>query len=97
MRINSNRPDPRRSTRASGAGGTKDSAGGGTDAAGGGEGAAHLNLNLPNLRAKLESLPEVRMGRVEALQDAIDRGEYEVDGEAVVSHLLRNVLLDNLK
>ena len=86
-----------RTARANGPGGAKEGSSGGAESAGSGEGAAHLNLNLPHLRAKLESLPEVRMGRVEALQDAIDRGEYEVDGEAVVSHLLRNVLLDNLK
>ncbi|MFB6259635.1 MAG: flagellar biosynthesis anti-sigma factor FlgM [Thiohalorhabdaceae bacterium] len=47
--------------------------------------------------AKLDNLPEVRGSRVETLRDAIERGEYQVDGREVVGRVLRNVLLDNLK
>jgi flagellar biosynthesis anti-sigma factor FlgM len=97
MRINGNNSDPRRTGRSSATGSASQGGQEGGASGKGPDGAAQVDLNLPHLRAKLESLPEVRMSRVEALQKRIDEGEYEVDGEAVVGHMLRNVLLDNLK
>lgn len=97
MRINGgDNPNTRRTGRAgaSKGGQASGSGGGGTSAS---DEAARLDLNLPKLRAKLDALPDVRSSRVEALRDAIERGEYEVDGREVVGRVLRNVLLDNLK
>jgi flagellar biosynthesis anti-sigma factor FlgM len=88
------------STRRTGrAGPSKGGQGSGTGGSGpsASDEAARLDLNLPNLRAKLDALPDVRASRVETLRDAIERGDYEVDGREVVGRVLRNVLLDNLK
>ena len=90
------------STRRPGRSGSAQGNQAGTSGEGGGasssgDEAARLDLNLPNLRAKLDNLPEVRGSRVETLRDAIERGEYQVDGREVVGRVLRNVLLDNLK
>ena len=100
MRINGSDNGNRRTGRTGRAGaakGTQTGSGGEGGASAAGDDAARLDLNLPNLRAKLDALPEVRSSRVEALRDAIERGEYEVDGREVVGRVLRNVLLDNLK
>mgnify|MGYP006307711447 CR=1 FL=1 len=99
MRINGgDNSNPRRTGRSGAAKGGQGAGGGEGGAPGGaGEEAARLDLNLPKLRAKLDALPEVRSSRVDALRDAIDRGEYELDGRDVVGRVLRNVLLDNLK
>jgi flagellar biosynthesis anti-sigma factor FlgM len=98
MRINGgDNPNARRTGRSGAAKGGQGTGGEGGGAGGLGEEAERLDLNLPKLRAKLDALPEVRTSRVDALRDAIDRGEYEVDGREVVGRVLRNVLLDNLK
>ncbi|MFA9461464.1 flagellar biosynthesis anti-sigma factor FlgM [Thiohalorhabdus methylotrophus] len=97
MRIDGKNNNPRRTSRSGKAGtGSSESAGSAASGSGSGE-AARMDLNLPQLRGKLESLPDVRESRVEALKDAIDRGEYEVGGREVVSRVLSNVLLENLK
>lgn len=97
MRIPGNSDKPARSSRTGSTGPAGE--GNGPTGAGGatGEAAAHMNLNLPHLQGKLESLPEVRESRVEAIKDAIERGEYEVGGREVVDRILRNILLENLK
>ena len=99
MRINgSDSSDPRRTGRSGASKGNQGAGGGDSgETSGAGEEAARLDLNLPKLRAKLDALPEVRTSRVETLRDAIERGDYEVDGREVVGRVLRNVLLDNLK
>jgi len=97
MRINGgDNGNPRRTGRAGASKGGQGAGTGGADTSASDE-AARLDLNLPKLRAKLDALPDVRSSRVEALRDAIERGDYEVDGREVVGRVLRNVLLDNLK
>jgi flagellar biosynthesis anti-sigma factor FlgM len=97
MRINSNSPSSARgrgrSQSADSSGGSAASGGARSDSGGG---AARVDLNAPSLQAKLEDLPEVRTDRVEDLKTAINRGEYQVDGEEVVGSVLRNVLLENI-
>jgi len=96
VRIDNKGQGPRRPQKGGGTESSRTPDGGG-QSGGAAETGAHMDLDMPKLQAKLDALPEVRQGRVDALKDAIERGEYEVDGEEVVSRLLRNVLLDNLK
>jgi len=97
MRINRNSPSSARGRNHSQSAGRSGNSGasGNTRSEGGG-GAARVDLNAPNLQAKLEGLPEVRTDRVEDLKSAISRGEYQVSGDEVVSNVLRNVLLENI-
>lgn len=97
MRINRNSTSSARGRgRSQSTGGAGNGSASGSSRSESGGGAARVDLNAPNLQAKLEGLPEVRTDRVEGLKDAISRGEYQVGGEEVVSSVLRNVLLENI-
>ncbi|MEF8794769.1 MAG: hypothetical protein V5A50_14000, partial [Thiohalorhabdus sp.] len=69
MRINGgDNSSARRPGRSGNAqGGQAGGSGEGSGASDSGDEAARLDLNLPNLRAKLDNLPEVRGSRVESL------------------------------
>jgi flagellar biosynthesis anti-sigma factor FlgM len=96
MRINRNSPSSARGrSRSQSNSGSGNSSASGSSRSDGGS-AARVDLNAPNLQSKLEGFPEVRTDRVEDLKTAISRGEYQVDGEEVVSSVLRNVLLENI-
>lgn len=47
-------------------------------------------LSLSSLEAKVQGTPEVRNDRVEALRQAIQNGEYEVDPQKIAHAILEH-------
>lgn len=47
-------------------------------------------LNLSSLEAKVQAAPEVRQEKVEALRQAIQNGEYEVDPQKIAHAILEH-------
>jgi len=47
-------------------------------------------LSLSSLEAKVQASPEVRQDKVEALRQAIQNGEYEVDPQKIAHAILEH-------
>jgi len=45
-------------------------------------------------KAMLADMPEVRMEQIESIRDALERGEYHVDGERVAERIIANALAE---
>lgn len=45
-------------------------------------------------KAMLADLPDVRLERIEQIRDALDRGDYQVEGERVARRIVANALAE---
>lgn len=67
--------------------------------AGGGKTGSQVRVaDAAGLREKakvmLADMPETRLERVEEIRDALERGEYHVDGEQVAEKIITNALAE---
>jgi len=53
------------------------------------------SLDVQKMKAIIQDTPPVRMDRVQALKEQIERGEYEVDPYRVADKMLMNLLSES--
>ncbi len=53
------------------------------------------SLDVQKMKGIIQNTPDVRMDRVQALKEQIERGEYEVDPYRVADKMLMNLLSES--